>query len=69
MQSSSPELLNLIREKSALLPLFVATAWSAWWHRNKTRLQEQPLPLDRIPAFAKEYIRDFKKQGSNICKG
>lgn len=64
VQSSSfSELLKLIREKPSLVPLFAATAWSIWWHRNKTRLQEHSFPLDRISSFAKEYIQDFKNLG------
>nr|POE94009.1 hypothetical protein CFP56_35806 [Quercus suber] len=64
VQSSSfSELLKLIREKPSLVPLFAATAWSVWWPRNKTRLQEHSLPLEKISSFAKEYIQDFKNLG------
>lgn len=67
VQSSSfLEVVNLIHENPQLVPLFAVTAWSIWYHQNKTRLQEHSLPLDRISAFAKEYIRDFKNMGSPL---
>lgn len=38
--SSFPKVVNLICEKPQLVPLFAVTAWSVWYQRNKTRLQE-----------------------------
>ena len=36
MQSSSfPEVVNLIREKPQLVPLFVVATWSVWYQQNK----------------------------------
>nr|POF23043.1 hypothetical protein CFP56_15525 [Quercus suber] len=64
--SSFPKVVNLICEKPQLVPLFAVTAWSVWYQRNKTRLQEHSLPLDRISAFAKGYIQDFNNLGSPL---
>jgi len=58
--------VNLIREKPQLVLLFAVTAWLVWYHQNKTCLQEQSLPPNRISAFTKEYIRDFKNMGNPL---
>nr|POE64187.1 putative ribonuclease h protein [Quercus suber] len=54
------ELLKLIQSKPYSVALFVATAWSVWYHRNKTHLNETTLPFEKITDFARDYIRDFK---------
>ncbi|KAK9984155.1 hypothetical protein SO802_033680 [Lithocarpus litseifolius] len=40
--------------------LFATTAWSVWFHRNKTKLNENIRPLSQLAGFARDYIRDFK---------
>ena len=43
------------------MALFATTAWSIWYHRNRTRLNETTLPLEKITSFTRDYIRDFNK--------
>ena len=43
--TSFSELLKLIQTKPHTVALFVATAWSIWYHRNKLRLNEPSRPL------------------------
>lgn len=57
--NSFSELLKLIQSKPHSVALFAATAWSIWYHRNKTRLNETSLPLGKIEGFARDYIRNF----------
>ena len=47
-------------QQTTLVPLFAATAWSIWYHRNKFRLQDNPLPLHNIADFAKNYLGEFR---------
>ena len=54
--SSFKELVNLVYTKPALVPLFVATTWSVWFHRNKIRLSENARPLGQIVGFAWDYV-------------
>ena len=58
--SSFKELVNLVYTKPALVPLFAATTWSVWFHRNKIRLSENARPLGQIVGFAWDYVQDFK---------
>uniref|UniRef100_A0A7N2L779 RNase H type-1 domain-containing protein n=1 Tax=Quercus lobata TaxID=97700 RepID=A0A7N2L779_QUELO len=57
--NSFSKLLKLIQSKPHSVALFAATAWSVWYHKNKTRLNETTLPLEKITDFARDYIRDF----------
>ena len=52
--------LEKIRVKLTLLPLFAVTAWSVWFQRNKTRLKDNPLPLRNVAGFAKNYLCEFR---------
>ena len=63
---SFSDLVQLIQEKSHTVSLFSITAWSIWHHRNKSRLQESSLPLDRIAGFTREYLQSFKTQGARV---
>ena len=56
---NSSKLLKLIQSKPHSVALFAAIAWSVWYHKNKTRLNETTLPLEKITDFARDYIRDF----------
>nr|XP_023898722.1 uncharacterized protein LOC112010605 [Quercus suber] len=58
------DLVQLVQESTQLLPLFATTAWAIWHHRNKSRLQETSVPLERIASFAKEYLLSFKTLNS-----
>ena len=35
-------------------------AWSIWYQRNKFRLKDNPLPLQNIASFAKNYLSEFR---------
>jgi len=58
--NSFSDVLQKIHVKPALLPLFAVTAWSIWYQINKSRLQENLLPLRNIVGFAKNYLCEFK---------
>ena len=57
---SFSDVFQKIRSNPALVPLFAATAWSIWYQRNKFRLKDNPLPLQNIVGFAKNYLSEFK---------
>ena len=57
---SFSDVLPKICSKPTLLPLFAATAWSIWYQRNKSCLQDNPLPLRNIVGFAKNYLCEFR---------
>ena len=59
--NSFTELLKLIQSRPHSVALFAATAWSIWHHRNKSRLNDTTLPLEKISGFARDYIQDFNK--------
>ena len=54
------DVFQKICSNPALVPLFVATAWSIWYQRNKFRLKDNPLPLQNIAGFAKNYLSEFR---------
>ena len=58
------DVLQKVRTKPALLPLFATTAWTIWYQRNKARLLDQPLPLHHIVGFARNYLKEFKSLDS-----
>ena len=60
--NSFSDVLKLIQERPLLVALFATMAWSIWYHRNKTRLQQSSLPLEKISSFAKDYVQVFAKQ-------
>nr|POE94871.1 putative ribonuclease h protein [Quercus suber] len=61
---SFSDVLQRILTKHALLPLFATTAWSVWYQRNKSRHLDNPLPLQNIAGFAKNYLHEFR---SLVC--
>ena len=62
---SFSEVLQKIRPKPLLLPLFAVTAWSIWYQRNKARLCDNPLPICNIADYAKNYLCEFKELDSH----
>ena len=61
---SFSDVLQKIRARPALVPLFATTAWSIWFQRNKSRHDDHPLPLHSIAGFAKNYLCEFKELDS-----
>ena len=57
---SFKDLVDKIREKPQTLAFFAVMAWAVWHHRNKSRLQEYLMPLNRIATYAKNYIQNLK---------
>ena len=53
------DLLDRMVLKSRKAELFATTAWHIWVHRNKTRLKEQAVLLDKIRDTAKNYLQLF----------
>ena len=60
--NSFSDVLKLIQERPLLVALFATMVWSIWYHRNKTRLQQSLLPLEKISIFVKDYVQVFAKQ-------
>ena len=54
------DVLQKVRTKPALLPLFATTAWTIWFQRNKACLMDQPMPLHHIVEYARNYLGEFK---------
>ncbi|KAL0008610.1 hypothetical protein SO802_010112 [Lithocarpus litseifolius] len=50
---------RLVQTKPNLFPLFAVTAWSVWHHRNKSRMQEHLVLVERIVVFSKEYLQGY----------
>ncbi|KAK9997041.1 hypothetical protein SO802_021727 [Lithocarpus litseifolius] len=63
--SSFTELVKLVFTRPDLVPLFAATAWSIWFHRNKVRLNENTRLMGQIAGFARDYVRDFRSSNSS----
>ncbi|KAL0004665.1 hypothetical protein SO802_012226 [Lithocarpus litseifolius] len=63
--SSFTELVKLVFTRPDLVPLFAATAWSVWFHRNKVRLNENTRLMGQIAGFARDYVRDFRSFNSS----
>ena len=57
---SFSDVFQKIRSNPALVPLFATMAWSIWYQRNKFRLKDNPLPLQNITSFAKNYLSEFR---------
>ena len=57
---SFSDVFQKICSNPALVPLFAVTAWSIWYQRNKLRLNDNPLPLQNIAGFAKNYLSKFR---------
>ena len=53
---------NLVRQSCLLFPLGIS-----WVHRNKTRLKEQAVPLDKIRDTAKTYLELFYASRDSLC--
>ena len=58
--SSFKDLTTLVFTKPELVPLFAATTWSIWYHRNKVRVGENVRLLNQIFGFARDYMHGFK---------
>ena len=58
--TSFRNLVELIFAKPEKVALFATIAWSVWYYRNKTRLNENTRLLDQIAGFARKYLRGCK---------
>lgn len=56
--TSFRDLVKLVFTKSGTAALFATTAWSVWFHRNKTRVNESTRPLGQIADLARDYLHD-----------
>lgn len=57
--SSFMKLVKQIFMRPGTGALFATTAWSVWYHLNKTCLNETTLSLRQIVNFAHDYIQDY----------
>lgn len=55
-KGSFENLVDLILEKPLQLELFATIAWFLWSMRNKLKLKEEALPLNRIVFEAKRFL-------------
>ena len=60
-------LVGLIQTKPQLLDLFATIAWSIWCRRNKARLNELVMPVQKIVAEAHHYLAIYKS-GNGIMQ-
>lgn len=49
-------LVEIVLEKLHLLELFVVLSWFLWSRRNKLRLKEEIIPLNRVVFEAKRFL-------------
>lgn len=49
-------LVEIVLEKPHLLELFVVLSWFLWSRRNKLRLKEEIIPLNRVVLEAKRFL-------------
>nr|POE54017.1 lectin 1 [Quercus suber] len=54
------ELIHLVGQRKESLELFAVVAWYIWNHRNRLRLNEKGMAIERIFTAAKEYLSDFQ---------
>lgn len=59
-QGSFLDLVARVMSKPRVPEKFVTAAWFIWSHRNKTRLQENSLPLSRIGDEACKFLQLFQ---------
>lgn len=65
---SFQNLVELIMQEPLKLELFTTTAWFLWSRRNKLRLNEDALPLNRVVSEAKRYLSLHQQPVSNLPK-
>jgi len=65
---SFQNLVELIMQKPLKLELFTTMAWFLWSRRNKLRLNEDVLPLNRVVFEAKRYLSLHQQPVSNLQK-
>lgn len=62
------DLYGRMVSKSAKSDLFAIIVWHIWVYRNKTRLKEQVVPLDKIRDTAQTYLHLFKASRDSQCR-
>ena len=58
------ELVGMIQSKPQFLDLFATTDWSIWCRRNKARLNEPVMPLQRVAVEAHHYLVTYRSRNS-----
>ena len=66
-QGNFLDLFDRMVSKSGKAELFAISARHIWVHRNKTRLKEQAVPLDKIRDTAKTYLELFYASRDSLC--
>ena len=62
------ELVGMIQSKPQFLDLFATTDWSIWCRRNKARLNEPVMPLQRVAVEAHHYLVTYRSRNSIMQK-
>ena len=58
---SFADLFGMLIKNQCKLDRFATTCWMIWNRRNKVRVHQPVLPLDRISASTREYLSEFLK--------
>ena len=53
------ELIQLVGQQPRRLELFATVAWFIWHHRNKVRLKEECLPIEKVFDTASNYLTEY----------
>ena len=59
---SFPDLFGLTALSQRGLELFIMICWSIWNHHNKSRANDPVVPLNKLSAWAIQYLQEFQQQ-------
>ena len=65
---SFQNLVELILETPQQIELFTTIAWHLWTRRNKLRLNEDAIPLNRVVLEAKRFLSLYQRSGSKSSR-
>lgn len=60
------EIVEMIQTKPHFLDLFTTTAWSIWCRRNKARLNEPVMPLQKVATEAHHYLVTYRSGNNSM---
>lgn len=65
---SFADLFRVLIENQSNLERFATACWMIWNRRNKVRVQQSVLPLDRLSFSARDYLSEFQKLRPKAAK-
>ena len=54
------DLFRLALQNSRGAELFITICWFLWTRRNKSRVKEVVMPLDKLLNLAQQYLQEFQ---------